>query len=80
MLDAQTKVKNSQILNYSYNKSGSDQKTIKSFTDDEVFELAVILRRGVPMATPVFDGAAENEIKDHVELADLSDKWPVDIV
>ncbi len=36
---------------------------IDSLTDDELLELADNLRTGVPMATPVFDGAAEEEIK-----------------
>ena len=36
-------------------------------------ELAANLRAGVPMATPVFDGASEKEIKDMLKLADLPD-------
>ena len=48
-----------------------DQEDLKSFTDDEILELARNLRHGVPMATPVFDGAAEAEIKDMLELAGL---------
>jgi len=39
--------------------------------DEEVIELAHNLRNGVPVATPVFDGAAEEEIKDLLELAGL---------
>jgi DNA-directed RNA polymerase subunit beta len=44
---------------------------IDSFSDDEVRRLAQNLRAGVPIATPVFDGAAEKEIKDLFELADM---------
>jgi DNA-directed RNA polymerase subunit beta len=44
---------------------------IDSFSDDEVRRLAQNLRAGVPIATPVFDGAAEEEIKDLLELADM---------
>ena len=44
---------------------------IDSFSDDEVRRLAQNLRAGVPIATPVFDGAAEEEIKDLFELADM---------
>jgi DNA-directed RNA polymerase subunit beta len=44
---------------------------IASFSDDEVRRLAQNLRAGVPIATPVFDGAKEEEIKDLFELADM---------
>ena len=53
-----------------YNTSGKIED-FKEFSDDEIIELAGNLRGGVPMATPVFDGAAESEIKDLLELADL---------
>ena len=46
---------------------------IDSLTDDELLELADNLRAGVPMATPVFDGAAEEEIKSLLRLADIPD-------
>jgi len=44
---------------------------IDSLTDPEIMELAKNLSNGVPMATPVFDGAAEEEIKKMLALADL---------
>ena len=44
---------------------------IASFTDDEVRRLAQNLRKGLPVATPVFDGAKESEIKQLLELGDL---------
>ncbi|WP_096087503.1 DNA-directed RNA polymerase subunit beta [Agaribacterium haliotis] len=44
---------------------------LDSFSDDEIRELAANLRAGVPMATPVFDGAKESEIKELLKLADL---------
>ena len=53
-----------------YNHSGR-KENIKSLNDDEVVELAGNLRGGVPMATPVFDGAIEKEIKGMLELAGL---------
>ena len=40
-------------------------------SDEEIVELAGNLKRGVPMATPVFDGADEEEIKHMLRLADL---------
>ncbi|MFN4056001.1 MAG: DNA-directed RNA polymerase subunit beta [Alishewanella aestuarii] len=44
---------------------------IESFSDDEVRRLAENLRKGLPIATPVFDGAKESEIKQLLELGDL---------
>ena len=40
-------------------------------TDDEIIELAGNLRNGVPIATPVFDGARESDINDLLERAGL---------
>lgn len=56
-----------------YNKTGhaKDKEDIKNLTDQEVLELAGNLREGVPMATPVFDGAKEEEIKALLKLADI---------
>ncbi len=59
-----------KFLDEIYNKSGK-QEDIDSLSDNEVLELARNLTRGVPMATPVFDGASEEEIKRMLELADL---------
>ncbi len=42
-----------------------------TFSDQEILDLAQNLRGGVPMATPVFDGAKESEIKAMLKLADL---------
>ena len=44
---------------------------IKGFKNEELFELAENLRSGIPMATPVFDGASEREIKEMLKLAEL---------
>jgi len=40
-------------------------------TDDEVKRFVRRLERGVPLATPVFDGARESEIRDMLKAADL---------
>ena len=53
---------------YNHNQKKVD---LKSLTDDEVLKLAGNLRKGVPMATPVFDGAEEEEIHRMLELAEL---------
>ncbi|MFP3013844.1 MAG: DNA-directed RNA polymerase subunit beta [Arsenophonus sp. NC-XBC3-MAG3] len=41
------------------------------FSDEEVLRLADNLKKGMPIATPVFDGAKENEIKELLTLAEL---------
>ena len=72
MLEAQRKISELRgFLEKVYNKSGGRQEDIASFTDEEVLELAKNLRDGVPIATPVFDGAAESEIKGLLDLAGL---------
>ncbi len=59
-----------QFLDKVYNTSGK-KEDIDSLTDEEVLVLAGNLKRGVPMATQVFDGANEEEIKGMLELAGL---------
>jgi len=74
MLKAQESVtKIRQFLEKLYNDTGGRAEDIKSFSDEEVIELANNLTNGVPTATPVFDGASEIEIKALLNLADLSD-------
>jgi DNA-directed RNA polymerase subunit beta len=74
MLDANQKIVDLRaFLGKVYNQSGRVED-LDSFTDDEILHLADNLRGGVPMATGVFDGATEAEIKVMLELADL----PVD--
>ena len=60
-----------KLLDRVYNATGGQKEDIASLSDDEVRELAQNLKDGVPMATPVFDGASEAEIKGLLELADL---------
>jgi DNA-directed RNA polymerase subunit beta len=59
------------LLDEIYNKSGGKKEDLKSLNDHEIRELAENLRNGMPMATPVFDGASEDEIKHMLELAGL---------
>jgi len=71
MLEAQQKVVEiRKFLDRIYNSSGR-KEDLKSLTDKEILELAKNLTGGVPMATPVFDGAPESAIKYMLELADL---------
>jgi DNA-directed RNA polymerase subunit beta len=60
-----------QFLDQIYNQSGGKTERLDLLADDEVTELASNLRGGVPMATPVFDGATEAEIQRLFELAGL---------
>jgi DNA-directed RNA polymerase subunit beta len=72
MLEEQRKVAEiREFLDKVYNQIGEPNADLKSLKDSEILELADNLRRGVPMATPVFDGAAEEEIKAMLELAGL---------
>ncbi len=50
---------------------GKHKESLTSLNDDELMTLAKNLRAGVPFATPVFDGATEEEIKTMLALADL---------
>jgi DNA-directed RNA polymerase subunit beta len=59
-----------KFLDKIYNSSGK-QEDLNSLNDGETLELAENLRRGVPVATPVFDGAHETEIKNLLQLAGL---------
>ena len=54
-----------------YNQVGQRKVDLASLGDAELRELAGNLRGGLPIATPVFDGAAESEIKDMLALAGL---------
>ena len=70
MLDSEVKtLEIRNFLDQIYEKGGSQD--LSSLKDAEVLELADNLREGVPMATPVFDGAKETEVKAMLELAGL---------
>ncbi|MBS0554217.1 MAG: DNA-directed RNA polymerase subunit beta, partial [Proteobacteria bacterium] len=58
------------FLDKIYNSSGKSEN-IAELSEVEVVELAANLRKGVPFATPVFDGAKEAEISAMLELAGL---------
>ena len=70
MLEDETKVaKIRTFLSKIYKNEQASE--IAELSDDDVLELCRNLKGGVPFATPVFDGASEEEIKDMLELADL---------
>jgi DNA-directed RNA polymerase subunit beta len=57
-----------EFLHKVYNNSGK-KEDLDSIDDDGILELARNLTKGVPLATPVFDGAAEGEIRSMLALA-----------
>ena len=71
MLDAHQATRNiRQMLNSIYSV-GKTKENLAGLSDEELITLAKNLRDGVPFATPVFDGATEEEIKIMLKLADL---------
>jgi len=68
-----------KFLDEVYNTTGSRHEELNELTDEEILELANNLRGGVPMATPVFDGATEQEIKQMLRLADMDDSGQIDL-
>lgn len=74
MIDAKARIDElRQFISEVYATGGNPNQdhVIEEMTDDEVIALSANLRKGVPMATQVFDGAAESEIKAMLRLADL---------
>jgi DNA-directed RNA polymerase subunit beta len=57
------------MLDQIYNQSGGQGADLVALSDSEVVELAGNLSKGVPFATPVFDGASEPEIHRMLDLA-----------
>lgn len=71
MLEEQAKIAEIRgYLDKVYNFSGK-QEDLDSLTDDEIMEMADNLKEGIPMATPVFDGANESEIRELFKLAGI---------
>ena len=71
LLKAQAKIADiRKALMLIYNSSGKAED-LSLLSDEEVIDLATNLQAGVPFATPVFDGATEDEIKTMLELAGL---------
>jgi len=60
-----------EFLGQVYKRSGQQEIDLNEFSDGELVALAQNLSTGVPMATPVFDGAHEDEIREMLRLADL---------
>ena len=72
MLEAKKPIAELRIyLDKIYNHDDIRRVELSTLSDDELMTLAHNLCDGVPMATPVFDGANEEEIKEMLILADL---------
>jgi DNA-directed RNA polymerase subunit beta len=72
MLDQNAKTEEvREFLGKVYNSDQAGRVNMNSFSAGEIKEMAHNLKGGVPMATPVFDGAPEPEIKRLLELANL---------
>lgn len=72
MIKAQNKlIELREYLKKIYSLSSIKTIDIDSLNDEELMVVAMNLKDGVPMATPVFDGAKEEEVKKALELAGL---------
>jgi DNA-directed RNA polymerase subunit beta len=59
---------------------GQDRTNIEALGQDDLIELAGELTRGVPMASPVFDGAREDDIVAMLNKAGLASSGQVTLV
>jgi len=82
MVEAQAAVAElREFLTKVYSAEEDNKKEdLSSFSDAEILEMARNLSSGVPMATPVFDGAAESEIKRMLALAGLPESGQTELL
>ena len=74
LLDAQAQLADARaLLDRIYNQVGGQGVDFRQFDDTELLALCRNLRGGVPIATPVFDGATEEEMRELLRLAGLSE-------
>ncbi|MER2602871.1 MAG: DNA-directed RNA polymerase subunit beta [Candidatus Competibacter phosphatis] len=74
LLDAQAQLADARaLLDRIYNQVGGQGVDFQQFDDTELLALCRNLRGGVPIATPVFDGATEEEMRELLRLAGLSE-------
>jgi DNA-directed RNA polymerase subunit beta len=72
LLDQQVKAsKLREFIAKVYNETGKYEVDLGQLDDNEMVALGENLREGVPMSTPVFDGASESELKAMLKLAGL---------
>ena len=81
MLDNQGKpAELRDFLDQIYNQDEGTKVDLKQWNDDEIMTMSKNLSGGVPMATPVFDGAEEHEIKRMLKLADLPEDGQTELI
>ena len=82
MLDIYNKEgKKSDIKNYLKDIYGSKyDENFKSMNDEDIIQHANNLKRGLPMATPVFDGANEEDVSKMLELAGLDKSGQIELI
>ena len=82
MLDIYNKEgKKSDIKNYLKDVYGSKyDENFKSMNDEDIIQHANNLKRGLPMATPVFDGANEEDVSKMLELAGLDKSGQIELI
>ncbi|MGJ8669236.1 MAG: DNA-directed RNA polymerase subunit beta [Oceanococcus sp.] len=77
MMEEQREIQAGQLRDYLsgtvYAKNGKADKGIAAMNDEEVIELGRNLQGGLPVATPVFDGAGEEDIVEMFREAGLSE-------
>src|SRR5262245_39851888 len=78
-VEAYNAKKDTKPLKETLKKVYGDDETIKSLAEDDLIELGANLRHGVPIATPVFDGAKEADIEKMLDLAGLDHSGQVTV-
>lgn len=76
--DKATKIR--QFLHTIYNLNGRKSVDLDAFDDAALMTLAYNLKEGIPIATPVFDGVKEREIKQLLKMADLPESGQTTLI
>jgi len=71
-----------QMLEYMYNDTRDKvhQDKIQQMDDGQVMEASALLTKGIPFATPVFDGIKEEEINDMLKKAGFSSNGQMKLI
>ncbi|MGA2311172.1 MAG: DNA-directed RNA polymerase subunit beta [Xanthobacteraceae bacterium] len=78
-VDLYNSKKDAKPLKELLRKIYGDEETIKSLDEKGLIELGSNLRHGVPISTPVFDGAKEADIEHMLDLAGLDHSGQVSL-
>ena len=79
MIESNHDAKNESVRSFLTQIYGEKQykSDFSKMNDNDLMQQALNLRRGVPMATPVFDGASEKDVRNILNLADLDETGQV---